>query len=149
MTVGRSGLVWMILVAVNSGLAAQSDTAQKIDFQRDIQPILQKRCVACHGPSAQSSGLRLDRREDALQGGYSGKVIRPGNSASSRLYQLITTGITADGKRIVMPPTGPLAATETQLIQRWIDDGAAWPVEAHTRSRLSTSLYLRYTLGLM
>ena len=130
MTVGRSRLVWIILLAVNSGLAAQSDTAQKIDFQRDIQPILQKRCVACHGPSTQSSGLRLDRREDALRGGYSGKVIRPGDSASSRLYQLITTGITADGKRIAMPPTEPLAATETQLIQRWIDGGAVWPVEA-------------------
>ena len=69
MTVGRIGLVWIILVALNSGRAAQSDTAQKIDFQRDIQPILQKRCVACHGPSAQSSGLRLDRREDAQLNG--------------------------------------------------------------------------------
>src|SRR6185295_20372762 len=58
-----------------------------------------------------------------------------GNSASSRLYQLITTGTTTDGKRIVMPPTGPLAATETQLIRRWIDNGAEWPVEAPAASK--------------
>jgi Protein of unknown function (DUF1549)/Planctomycete cytochrome C len=124
----------MLAVAI-PGLAAQSGHTEKIDFSRDIQPILRARCFSCHGPQLQSNGLRLDRREDALRGGYSGQVIRPGESASSRLYQLITNGVVAEGKRIVMPPTGPLAESETLLIGRWIDQGAVWPAETESASR--------------
>jgi hypothetical protein len=75
----------------------------------------------------QSSGLRFDRRADALRGGYSGEVIRPGNAAGSRLYQLVTAGITVEGKRISMPPNASLTAGEKDLIRRWIDEGANWP----------------------
>src|ERR1044071_3354532 len=62
-------------------------------FEKDVAPLFRSRCVACHGPSLQMGGLRLDRREDALRGGNSGKAIEPGNSAASRLYVLVTTGI--------------------------------------------------------
>ena len=51
------------------------------DFDREIRPILQKRCVMCHGPAQQMSGLRFDRREDALRGGYSGPAIVAGKAA--------------------------------------------------------------------
>jgi hypothetical protein len=124
-----------MLAAVIPGLAAQSGPTEKIDFSRDIQPILRARCFSCHGPQLQSNGLRLDRREDAFRGGYSGQVIHPGESASSRLYQLITNGVVAEGKRIVMPPTGPLPETETLLIRRWIDEGAVWPAETESASK--------------
>ena len=101
------------------------------DFNRDIAPILRTRCFGCHGPAQQMSGLRLDRREDALRGGYSGKVIQPGDSAASRLYALITTGIPREGaKLLMMPPVGArLDATQTELIHRWIDAGAVWPTD--------------------
>jgi len=42
------------------------------DFTRDIQPILQKRCRACHGPQAQMKGLRFDDRQAAIRPGFLG-----------------------------------------------------------------------------
>lgn len=75
----------------------------------------------------QSSGLRLDRGADALRGGYSGAVIKPGDSAASRLFVMVTTGITHDRKTVKMPPGAPLTAGEIALLKRWIDEGAQWP----------------------
>src|SRR6266581_9016395 len=45
---------------------------QSIHFVRDVWPILEARCVACHGPQKQRGGVRLDRRETALAGGDCG-----------------------------------------------------------------------------
>jgi len=101
----------------------------KVDFIRDIQPVLQKRCQVCHGSQQQMSGLRLDNGEDALRGGNSGPVIRPGRSAESRLVRLVG-GL--EGK-IVMPPAGKrLSPEEVGLLRAWIDQGAAWPVQSET-----------------
>jgi hypothetical protein len=56
--------------------AADGETAtlpaaatRPVDFVREIQPILTESCHSCHGPKKQESGLRLDRRSDALRGG--------------------------------------------------------------------------------
>src|SRR5690349_5759156 len=88
------------------------------DFNRDVRPLLQKRCVMCHGPTQQMVGVRFDDREQALKGGYSGPVIVPGNASGSRLIEMITTG--RDGR--VMPPAGPrLSAAEIATIRAWID----------------------------
>ncbi|MEO8129255.1 MAG: DUF1549 domain-containing protein, partial [Bryobacteraceae bacterium] len=106
----------------------------KVDFIRDVQPIFRARCVSCHGAASQSSGLRLDRREDALRGGYSGPVLQPVSSASSRLYQLISTGIAVKGKNLRMPPGGQLPSNEAEIIRRWIDQGAVWPLETDNQA---------------
>ena len=57
----------------------------KIEFARDIEPLLSKRCLVCHGAQQQMSGFRLDQKDAALKGGASGIDIVPGNSAESRL----------------------------------------------------------------
>jgi len=44
-------------------------TNRKIDFEKDIQPVLSQKCYSCHGEDAQQSGLRLDKRQNALRGG--------------------------------------------------------------------------------
>jgi hypothetical protein len=86
------------------------------DFTRDIQPVLQKRCYACHGPQMQMKNLRLDNRQSAL------RAIQPGDSEHSRLVDMITG---KDGK--FMPPSGPhLAQPEVALLRSWIDAGAKW-----------------------
>src|SRR6185312_14884912 len=51
-------------------LIAASATAAT-DFNRDIKPILAERCYSCHGAEKHKSGLRLDRKADAMQGGDS------------------------------------------------------------------------------
>ncbi|HUR32559.1 MAG TPA: c-type cytochrome domain-containing protein, partial [Vicinamibacterales bacterium] len=106
MVASRSRLVCMLAgVAVAAGVAtAQTRTSaapDRVDFARDVQPILRQRCVGCHGPGQQMLGLRLDRRRDALRGSTFGTVIGPGNGEASRLYLRIS-GTTRGSQ---MPPT--------------------------------------------
>jgi len=106
-------------------LSARAEIAQtpaRVDFVRDVQPILRQSCYGCHGPSQQMNGLRLDRRRDALRGGTIA-VIGPGNSAGSRLYLRLVGN--EFGQQ--MPPTGALGAEQVAVIKAWIDQGAEWP----------------------
>jgi hypothetical protein len=101
-----------------------------IDYGQDVQPLLQARCYACHGPEKRESGLRLDRKADGLAGGDRGPAIVPGNSAASRLI-LYVTGQNEDS--VMMPPAGdgePLSAEEIGVLRAWIDQGAAWPADS-------------------
>ena len=134
----RNGLFLCFLSGGYPALAFQAESGAIIDFVRDIQLVLEKRCLACHGPQQQMNGLRLDRREDAMRGSHSGPVIRPGESAASKLYHLITTGIQVGDKRLVMPPADPLSSRETDLFRRWIDQGAAWPKDAEVQAAQPT-----------
>lgn len=105
-------------------LAASASGQEPVDFGRDIQPILAKRCYACHGPDTAEGGLRLNLRESALTKHDSGAVtVVPQHAADSELVKRITS--TDDGER--MPPEGkPLTETEVELIRRWINEGADW-----------------------
>jgi len=99
-----------------------------VDFTRDIQPLLAKHCLTCHGPDKQRGGLRLDDAKAALAGGNSGAVIVPGKGADSRLLHLVA-GLDAE---VVMPPKGrtPLTRDEVARLRAWIDQGAKWPAAA-------------------
>ena len=103
---------------------AESDVSTQVDFARQIAPILESRCQACHGAAQQLSGLRLDNGPSALKGGYSGAVIVPGDSSASRLIRLIS----GSEESLVMPPTGDrLTPEQIRLLGTWIDQGARWP----------------------
>lgn len=93
------------------------------DFVRDIQPLFESRCQACHGSEMQQGGFRLDRGDRALRGGGSGvAAIVPGDSSSSLLYRYV-----AGLEEVRMPPVEPfLSAEEVGRIKRWIDAGAPW-----------------------
>ena len=107
------------------GLQLQTvQSTGRIDFGRDVQPIFQEHCVSCHGPELQMNGLRLDRRADAMRGGTQSDI-GPGNADGSRLYHRLIG--TTFGTR--MPPKGPLADDQIDIIKRWIDEGADWPDE--------------------
>src|SRR5437016_4461165 len=87
----RPGHLWSAALAFAlwpiAGAVSATDPA-KVDFARDIQPIFIKRCYECHGPDKQKSGLRLDRKSDALKGGKSGKpLLVGGKSAESEIIQ--------------------------------------------------------------
>lgn len=113
-----------VVVVAASGAAfhAQPD---KVDFVRDVQPILRQNCFGCHGPQQHMNNFRLDRRSDAMRGGTIA-VIGPGNSEGSRLYMRL---IGADyGPQ--MPPTGKLQPEQIAVIKAWIDQGAEWPDSA-------------------
>src|SRR5580704_12335364 len=101
--------------------------AATVDFEKQIQPLLSQRCYGCHGPDVQQSGLRLDKRQNAMRGGDYGPVIIPGKSAESKLIRRVVNG---DGG-IQMPPTGALSAAEIDLLRAWIDQGADFRMEIH------------------
>ena len=89
-TMVRGGLFVLVLMAAAADVPPLPPAANiRVDFTRDVEPILKARCQVCHGPQQQMNGLRLDRGEDALQGGKSGPVILPGKSAESKLIQLV------------------------------------------------------------
>src|SRR5713101_414966 len=98
-------------------LSAQ--TPAKVDFAKDVLPILRQNCVGCHGPSQQTSGLRLDRKSAVI----SRRGVVSGSSDNSFLYHRIS----GNAFGIQMPPTGPLRAEQIQTIKTWIDQGADWP----------------------
>ena len=119
----------LILVVTACPLAAQtqppSQPATKVDYDKDVRPILSQHCYSCHGDTAQQSGLRLDLRQNALRGGDYGPVIIPGKAAESRLIRRIVDG---DGG-MQMPPTGPLSPEEISILRAWIDQGADFRTE--------------------
>ena len=98
-------------------------SADTIDFETQIRPLLVAKCGDCHGPDMQESSLRLDVRHRAFKGGDFGPVIQVGKAAESELIKRITR---ADPDH-AMPPDEPLAADEIALLTRWIDAGAEWP----------------------
>ncbi len=109
------------------GGAAAQDPPARVDFVRDVQPVLKTHCYACHGPDKQKGKLRLDSKDLALKGGLSGKVIVPGQAKESLLYERLAT----DNEDERMPlDKEPLPAEKLALVKAWIDQGAAWPESA-------------------
>src|SRR6266851_9301475 len=98
--------IYATLYACVLGKALIAQVPLKVEFARDIQPVLRDHCVECHGPSQQMRGLRLDRRRDALPNrvGANGARIIPGDSARSVLFRRLTG--TQSGPQ--MPPAGAL-----------------------------------------
>jgi hypothetical protein len=118
-----------LLVLSLPAQAAQAATA-KIDFLRDIRPILSEKCFKCHGPDAtvRKGKLRLDRREDALKAGRSGEpALVPGNPGASEAIRRILSTEPDD----MMPPPrakNPLGDRERDLLRRWVEQGAEYQV---------------------
>ena len=118
----------IICSAALSLAGADATAAAKVDFNRDIRPILSDTCFACHGPDAKQlkGGLRLDLKESAFQAGKSGVApIVPGKPEQSAVYQRVTTA-DADEQ---MPPKKfgkQLSAAQVQTLRRWIAEGATY-----------------------
>jgi mono/diheme cytochrome c family protein len=97
--------------------------ADPIDFDRQVRPIFAANCLSCHGAEKQRGGLRLDNAAAAREGGNSGAVIVPGQSAESKLIHAVA-GHDPDTK---MPPgEQSLTAADIEILRKWIDAGANW-----------------------
>lgn len=133
---------WSILIAVafgwvGHGLAladAEPTLPDRVEFNRDIRPILSDHCFACHGPdkNKREAELRLDVREDAV----AKSAIAPRDLDGSELYWRVTSEEEAE----VMPPpesNKPLDARKKALLKKWIEQGAEyqphWAYIAPTR----------------
>lgn len=106
-------------------MQAQDDAGQKVDFVSQVKPILEATCLSCHGADRPKGGLRIDTLAATLEGGDYGPVLKPGKPEESTLY---TTTILPPGDEMIMPPKGdPLAKEQTEILRRWILQGAEWP----------------------
>ena len=103
---------------------------RKIDFARQIKPLLERSCAACHSGEKPRGLFRIDGRDAILKGGASGEAaIVPGHSEKSPLIDYVS-GNVPDSE---MPPKAQrkrfpaLRADDVALLRAWIDQGAEWP----------------------
>jgi hypothetical protein len=101
-------------LCVATALLCAVPLAAKVNFVRDVKPILEIRCVRCHGAESAMKNLRLNRKDRAMM------VIVPKKPEESRLFLAAQSGF--------MPPGGPrLPAAELETLRKWIAEGARWP----------------------
>lgn len=96
-----------------------------IDFVREVRPIFEEHCYECHSAEKQKSGLRLDLRAQAFNGGeYHQPTLVPGDADASHLIRFVR----GDDPEIQMPPKGSrLKKSEIATLVAWVDEGAVWP----------------------
>lgn len=112
------------LLAVSTLVATLgwSSARAEVDFTKQIAPLLEKRCVECHGPEKKKGKLRLDTRAEAFKGE---EVIVAGKAADSELYKRVILPMDDDDR---MPNEGESLTKEQQdLLRDWINEGAKWP----------------------
>ncbi len=119
--------VFIFLLNLLASQAMGIEDVGRIDFNRDIRPILSDNCYTCHGPDAQQrvSDLRLDRREVAFSNREGHPAIVPGDVQASHLRQRISS---SDPEKR-MPPKDSgreLTDAQIQLLTEWIRQGAEW-----------------------
>lgn len=96
------------------------------DFEREVAPILEAKCMACHDTEHRKGGFSLATRADALGGGRSGDAAIVAKDANASALIL---AIERDGDDEPSMPKGkpPLPASDVEVLRRWIDEGARWP----------------------
>ncbi|OYW75246.1 MAG: hypothetical protein B7Z37_14320 [Verrucomicrobia bacterium 12-59-8] len=103
--------------------AAEPPVPAKIEYNRDVQPILSDNCFYCHGndPKHREADLRLDIRDEAVKA----EAFIPGKAAKSELVSRI---LTADEDDLMPPPDSHKKLTQRQkeILKKWIDQGAAY-----------------------
>lgn len=96
---------------------AAPSASGEVSFSRDILPVLQSRCINCHGGQRTSEGLDMKAYESLMAGSQNGSVVTPSDAANSSFVTLA-----AEGK---MPKRGPkLTPAEIQLLTDWVNAGA-------------------------
>jgi len=112
-----AGLALVTVVAV-AGLRG----GERVDFNSDVRPILNGKCIACHGGVKRSGGFGVLFREDALAIGESGRPgIVPGDADASELIRRITH---PDPTERMPHDADPLRDEELEILRRWIELGA-------------------------
>ncbi|MEO8352978.1 MAG: DUF1549 domain-containing protein, partial [Chthoniobacteraceae bacterium] len=120
--------LFLLSAHFSCALAAESS----VDFEKEIAPIFEAKCLKCHGPEKQKSGYRLDVKSVALTGGdeHAPNIV-PGQGVDSPLLRFVS-GL---DEEIEMPPKGArLSAEQIGLLRRWIDQGAVWPDSASVKA---------------
>ena len=120
----------ILLAAIAAALALPHHRAPaadaKVDFVRQIKPILESACINCHNSESLFGNLNLENRARAFGKRKEGTVIIPGSPEKSPLYVVLT--LPQKKTKKAMPPTGHrIPKEEMDLVKHWIEQGAKWP----------------------
>jgi len=110
-----------ILAPLLAFIAIVPRPAIAIDFEKELKPVLEAKCLGCHNPNTSKGDFSLHEPSDMLT-----KLVNKEAPTDSRLYKVTLPG--TDGSRPEMPEKGdPLTDAERALLLSWIGEGAAWP----------------------
>ncbi len=105
-------------------LLGTSQAETKVEFEKDIQPILERSCISCHGPKKVKGKFRLDTKEFAFKEREMPAIV-PGKADESELVHRISLPAGDDD---IMPSDGdPLTKEQIEVVRNWILQGAVWP----------------------
>ncbi|MGE0756496.1 MAG: c-type cytochrome domain-containing protein [Pirellulaceae bacterium] len=100
----------------------QLQSAEPVSFRKDIAPILQDACIACHGPKKAEGGYRVDSYERAVKAGDSGTdAFAAGKLDDSEAFRRMTS---TDADERMPLEADPLPAEQIALFKRWLEEGA-------------------------
>ncbi len=103
-------------------LPLSAHAADPVDYRKDVKPVLQERCYACHGALAQKAKMRVDSGANLLKAG----VIVSGKPGDSELVRRVAS----DDEEQRMPPEGhALKPEQVAKIKAWIEQGAKVPAD--------------------
>ena len=108
--------VSIVCILFVAGSSAFADEAAPPRFARDVQPLLKRHCLKCHGPAKREGNLNLSTPAGIVRGGKNGAVLVPHDAQASLLWKRVAEE--------EMPPDEPLAENEKDLLKRWIAAGA-------------------------
>ena len=106
-----------------------------MDFVRDIQPMLESRCLECHNPDKVKGDLLMHTVEAMLKGGDTGAGITPGKPDESEIVKRVV--LPADDDEVMPPKKSgpPLSPKEIEMLKQWVAQGAKWPQGVTLRHR--------------
>ncbi|HLP35735.1 DUF1553 domain-containing protein [Lacibacter sp.] len=117
-------LITTALVALIAVVAFMFKDNHRIDYNVDVKPILNKKCISCHGGVKKQGGFSLLFREEALAETKSGKpAIIPGDPDASEMIRRLTL---KDEEERMPYKEHPLAEEEINVLRTWIKQGAKW-----------------------
>lgn len=123
----KCGIQTLIVAAILSPITASLHADDKVDFARDVRPILSDACFQCHGPdqTQRKADLRLDTREGAFGESNGSVPVVAGKADESEVYLRIASN---DPAMLMPPPKSgkKLSTKQIELIKAWIDQGARW-----------------------
>ena len=110
-------LVGSIIILLSSCGSQSDNTETTVSFSSDVAPILNQRCIGCHGNGQPSAGLDLSTYEGVMAGAKGREVVVPGNPSKSLLVTNVKSG--------KMPRNGAkLTAEQITILNDWVSEGA-------------------------
>lgn len=109
---------------------AEEKESGRAFFEKEVQPILERRCFECHshGSGKAKGGLVLDSKTGWETGGETGPALVPGNLEKSTLIRAVHHVDDA----LKMPPREKLGTGEIAVLEKWVAMGAPDPRESNT-----------------